>query len=408
MRILTRYVLSELLKAFLVALAGMTLFLLLVGLFREAYNQGLGLQQVFQLIPYVLPEALRFSVPATILFAACSVFGRLASANEIIAVKASGISPMVLLWPTFTLAFLISLAAVWLNDTAIIWGRDGMKKVVIDSVEEVAYGRLQQQHSYSSRQFSINVKDVQGKRLIRPEITFQGDGDDPPTNISCAEASLHTDHDELTFTITCRNGVLERGGVSFSFPDTWQQVLPLDQSGGRRSPTDLPMYAIPEDEAQQRIRIQTLAQQMSATAACQMLTGDFASLAGRTMEPPAGPGHRSSPALVPAGNGTGSTLGQWLQLLVLCALGRAAGDPDAKFGSAHQLFCLLSADSDLLLPALDVRRRAGQKRRLSPVGRLAGQCDLGRRRIALHAPGLSAIAVSPELRSRSRCGSHID
>ncbi len=280
MRILTRYVLSELLKAFLVALAGMTLFLLLVGLFREAYNQGLGLQQVFQLIPYVLPEALRFSVPATILFAACSVFGRLASANEIIAVKASGISPMVLLWPTFTLTFLISLAAVWLNDTAIIWGRDGMKKVVIDSVEEVAYGRLQQQHSYSSRQFSINVKDVQGKRLIRPEITFQGDGDDPPTNISCAEASLHTDHEELTFTITCRNGVLERGGVSFSFPDTWQQVLPLDQSGGRRSPTDLPMYAIPEDEAQQRIRIQTLAQQMSATAACQMLTGDFASLAG--------------------------------------------------------------------------------------------------------------------------------
>ncbi len=280
MRILTRYVLSELLKAFLVALAGMTLFLLLVGLFREAYNQGLGLQQVFQLIPYVLPEALRFSVPATILFAACSVFGRLASANEIIAVKASGISPMVLLWPTFTLAFLISLAAVWLNDTAIIWGRDGMKKVIIDSVEEVAYGRLQQQHSYSSRQFSINVKDVQGKRLIRPEITFQGDGDDPPTNISCAEASLHTDHEELTFTITCRNGVLERGGVSFSFPDTWQQVLPLDQSGGRRSPTDLPMYAIPEDESQQRIRIQTLAQQMSATAACQMLTGDFASLAG--------------------------------------------------------------------------------------------------------------------------------
>ena len=280
MRILTRYVLSELLKVFLVALAGMTLFLLLVGLFREAYNQGLGLKQVLLLIPYVLPEALRFSVPATILFAACSVFGRLASSNEVIAIKASGISPMVILWPTFSLAFLISLAAVWLNDTAIIWGRDGMKRVVINSVEDVAYGRLQQQHSYGSRQFSINVKDVQGKRLIRPEITFQGEGDDPPTNISCAEASLHTDLAELTFTITCRNGVLERGGVSFSFPDTWQQVLPLDQSGGRRSPTDLPMYAIPEDEAQQRIRIQTLGQQMTATAACQMLTGDFASLAG--------------------------------------------------------------------------------------------------------------------------------
>ena len=280
MRILTRYVLSEFLKVLLVSLAGMTLMLLLVGIIREALNQGLGVKQTLMLIPYVLPDVLRFTVPAAMLFAGCSVFGRLASANEIIAIKASGISPMVILWPTFSLAFLISLAAVWLNDIAVIWGRDGVRQVVINSVEDVAYGRLRQQHSYSSRQFSINVKDVEGKRLVRPEITFQGDGDDPPTNISCAEASLHTDFTEQTFTITCRNGVLERGGVSFSFPDTWQQVLPLDQSGGRRSPTDLPIYAIPEDEALQRIRIQTLGQQMTATAACQMLTGDFDSLFG--------------------------------------------------------------------------------------------------------------------------------
>ncbi len=82
MRILTRYVLSEFLKVLLVSLAGMTLMLLLVGIIREALNQGLGVKQTLMLIPYVLPDVLRFTVPAAMLFAGCSVFGRLASANE--------------------------------------------------------------------------------------------------------------------------------------------------------------------------------------------------------------------------------------------------------------------------------------------------------------------------------------
>src|SRR5215475_8022366 len=193
MRILTRYVLTELIEVFLVSVTGMTIFMLLIGLFREAYNQGLGLKQVVLLIPYVLPDALRFAVPATILFAACSVFGRLSSSNEVIAVKASGISPMVLITPALVLAFLVSLVGVWLNDVAVSWGRDGMTRVVIESVEEIAYTRLRQQGSYKAKQFEIGVKDVIDKRLISPSIRFDGGDDEMPTTITCEEATMETD-----------------------------------------------------------------------------------------------------------------------------------------------------------------------------------------------------------------------
>src|SRR5690242_8107767 len=114
MRILTRYVLLELLKVFLVSVAGMTLLFLLVGVFQQAILHGLGAKQIVMLLPYVLPQALQFAVPATTLFAACSVFGRLASSNEVVAVKASGISPFALLLPAWVLAFLLSLCEVWL------------------------------------------------------------------------------------------------------------------------------------------------------------------------------------------------------------------------------------------------------------------------------------------------------
>ncbi len=285
MRILTRYVLLELLKVFLVSLTGMTLFFLLVGVFKEAYLQGLGLKQVLLLIPYVLPQALLFAIPAAVLFGSSSVFGRLASGNEVIAVKASGITPMVLLWPAIILAFLLSLVAVWVNDVAVSWGREGITRVVIESVEEIAYSRLQQQRSYSTRMFSINVSDIDGKKLIRPTISLEGGGDDPPRTITCEEATMESDLEAQTLTITCRNGLFEIGEVNVAFPDTRQFIIPLDEasrsgSGGNVSPSNLALHIIPQAKAQQRLRIQSLEEHMAAEAAYQMITGEFASLTG--------------------------------------------------------------------------------------------------------------------------------
>ncbi len=282
MPIITRYMLSELLKVFLVSLAGMTLFFLLFGLVKEAYQEGLGLKQILLLIPYVLPDALRFSVPATILFGACSVFGRLASGNEVIAIKASGISPMVLLWPAIALAFLVSLIAVWLNDVAVSWGRDGMARVVIESVEEIAYGRLELQHSYSSKNFSINVHDVVGKWLISPIITFQNSGDDAPTTITCEKATMRSDLLDSTLTLTCHDAEITTGEMKVDRPGICERIIPLDEAsrkgGGTRSPSDLPMYAIPDEIAHQRSYIRLVDQQLAAKAAQQMICGDFVGL----------------------------------------------------------------------------------------------------------------------------------
>ena len=163
MRLLTRYVLFENIKVFIITLTAMTLFMILVSVTKEAYSQGLGLKQILLLLPYVLPEALRFSVPGTILFATCSVYGRMSASNEIVAIKALGISPIAILIPTFVFAFLLSLVAVVLNDVACSWGRDGTRRVVIESVEEIIYSRLTQQRNYNSKQFGINVKRVEGR-----------------------------------------------------------------------------------------------------------------------------------------------------------------------------------------------------------------------------------------------------
>ena len=108
------------------------------------------LAQVLQLIPYALPESLRMTVPVTLLLACTTVYSRMSGANEVVAAKALGISPMVLLWPALGLAASLSLVTVWLNDLAVSWGRNGMQQVVVESVDEIIYSVLRSQHRYSS------------------------------------------------------------------------------------------------------------------------------------------------------------------------------------------------------------------------------------------------------------------
>ena len=130
MRLVSRYIGWELIKAFVLALFGLTLFLLIILLTQRAIQEGLGPVPVLRLIPYLLPDVLRMAIPLTMLMATCLVYGRMSGTNELVALKANGTSPMVAIWPVIFLAFIVSLVSVWLNDVAVTWGRRGVDRVV--------------------------------------------------------------------------------------------------------------------------------------------------------------------------------------------------------------------------------------------------------------------------------------
>ena len=218
MYIFTRYVLSQLLAVFLIAISAITTVMLLFVIIRELHLQGLQFSQIAELLPYILPDALRFAIPATSLFAACLVFGRLASSNEIIAIKALGISPWRILWPSLAAFVLLSFTTVWLNDLAVSWGRRGVQRIVLESIEEVAYSRLKNHGSHYTNQFSINVKSVEGKRLIHPTLTFKPSGQSPTIVIRAEWAELHSDVENDSLTILMHNGSAVGGDVEGVFP----------------------------------------------------------------------------------------------------------------------------------------------------------------------------------------------
>jgi lipopolysaccharide export system permease protein len=285
---ITRYVVSELLKVFLVTLTGMTVVMLVAGVAHEAIRQGLGIEPVARLLPYALPNALRFAVPGTILFAVCSVFGRMSAGNEITALKSLGISPIKLIVPALVLAFLISLVGVWLNDLAVTWGRKGMQRVVLQSIEQIAYGLLRTRDSYSHGRFSITVKRVEGRTLILPTICIRAAGDEPATEITALEAELRLDPDEEVLSILLTDGQIsvdERNAgkrVTMVFPDTIEHEISLadasqdDSDGG--SPSNCPLWRIPSRLREEQAHIIQLRCSMATDAAYQMMTGQLREL----------------------------------------------------------------------------------------------------------------------------------
>ena len=291
MRIFTRYVVSQLIKLFLLALTALTSLFLIGGVVNEAIKQNLPPTAVMRLVPYFLPEVLRVTVPVCLLLATTSLYSRMSGSNEIVAAKALGISPLGLLWPTFVVGFLLSLGTVWLNDLAVSWGRNGIQRVVIEAVEEIAYAMLDTQKGYAAANnaFTINVKGMDGRRLLDPMLTIKGHGDVPTMTITAKEAYLHCDHEENVLKMALRDGTMDfEGLLKADFPDVQEQVMPLADASHTnietQTPSWLPLSAIPRETLRQAQVIEETNKKHTLEAAYQLLSGDFEELAGKQWE----------------------------------------------------------------------------------------------------------------------------
>jgi lipopolysaccharide export system permease protein len=283
MKILTRYILLELIKWFVVALSALTLLITVFVGVREALRFGLPPTQVLGLISYFLPEALCLAVPGTLLLATTSVYGRLAGWNEVVAIKSQGISPRKILEPLWALAFVVSVVMVFVNDLAASCRNDG-RRYVVESVVEIAYGMLRTKGQYSSPRFSIHVKGVEDRKLIRPNIVINGSGDSQTVRITAEEAEMQCDREQGELKLILRDGRVSIDGRTSvrSIDDTL--TIPLQEAsqagGASEAPSWLALRVISKEVVRQEAAIERCKKTQAAQAACQMLCGDFETLTG--------------------------------------------------------------------------------------------------------------------------------
>jgi len=137
MKIIHRYILTELVKVFLLS----TLFLTLV-LFMDKIiymtdlilNRGVTFFEVMRMILYVSPGFLVLTIPLSVLIAAVVVFNQFSADSEFVVMKASGWSFLYLMRPIIVfsvLAYIVTNAIVFY---VLPWGNKAFKKMVYNIV----------------------------------------------------------------------------------------------------------------------------------------------------------------------------------------------------------------------------------------------------------------------------------
>jgi lipopolysaccharide export system permease protein len=115
---LSRYLISEILPPFLFGLLVFTFILLvarMIKLIELIVTRGVSPVQTAKLFSLILPTFLELTVPMAFLLAILLGLGRLSSDHELLAMKASGISPGQILKPIGAVAAIIAIITLILT-----------------------------------------------------------------------------------------------------------------------------------------------------------------------------------------------------------------------------------------------------------------------------------------------------
>jgi lipopolysaccharide export system permease protein len=138
---LARYLISEILPPFGFGLLAFTLVLLIarvVKLIELVVTRGVPALQIGKLLLLILPTFLELTVPMAFLLAILLGLGRLSQDHEVLALKASGVSPPQILWPIAAMAGVIMAITLFLT----VFARPAANTALKKELYEIARSRL--------------------------------------------------------------------------------------------------------------------------------------------------------------------------------------------------------------------------------------------------------------------------
>lgn len=117
--LIDRYVGRSVLVTALYGVVVLSVVLVLGNIFKELLdlliNRDVPLKYVLLFMLYVLPFSLTFTVPWGFLTAVLLIFGRMSADNEMIALRACGVSLLRICLPVLAVGLLLSLFTFWIN-----------------------------------------------------------------------------------------------------------------------------------------------------------------------------------------------------------------------------------------------------------------------------------------------------
>ena len=176
MKIISRYVLKEHVGPFVFALSALTSLMLLQYIarrFGDLVGRGLSWQVITEFFLLSIPFTVAMTLPMAVLVSVLYAFSRLASENEITALKAGGVSTRSLMRPALVSSVFLAFFMLWFNDQVLSRANHelatlqiailrtkptfALKEQVINTVKE---GQLYLRAGYIDRDQNGRMRDV--------------------------------------------------------------------------------------------------------------------------------------------------------------------------------------------------------------------------------------------------------
>lgn len=228
-RTLFWYLFRDLLWIFFLATFALAGIMSFGGLLRPLTRHGLDLWQVVQMVVYLMPAMMTYSIPIASLFATTIVYGRLSADNELTACRAAGISYISVALPGITMGFLVAIGSLLFLSYVVPYYSLSVQRVIYANVAKYVANEIERSHELRLVKGGTTVfaqhayvpekqsGDIQTVVLIAPTIvTKEKDEEEkglsvPRTFAMAKKAVVHIreqEDDEMLFEADLEGGIM--------------------------------------------------------------------------------------------------------------------------------------------------------------------------------------------------------
>ncbi len=208
---LSLYILRQHIAPFLFSLGIITFIFVidfLVKLLDAILSKGLDVMVILEIFVLNMAWMLALSVPMSCLVASLLAYGRLASDNEITALRASGISPLRIISPAFFMAVLICVGLIYFNNRVLPEANHRAAALRNDVARKKAPAFINPKtliKDFPNYRLWVDSIDYSKDRLFGVKIYFW-ERRQPPRYMFASEASMTYSPDGKKILISLFNG----------------------------------------------------------------------------------------------------------------------------------------------------------------------------------------------------------
>jgi lipopolysaccharide export system permease protein len=263
MKIITKYILREILTPFGITLTVFTLIFILgnlMQLIELIVQKGVGVFNVFRLLGYTLPFLMVYIIPMSFFISILLGFLRLASDNEVTALKGSGLSFFQLLPPVLILSFCGTILTGFAAMVAQPWGEHSLKNLLFQVAVVQAKVNLKERVFYNEfKDLVFYIQKVHGDGLLEDVFIYDQREKELPQTIIAKRGWLIPNTKERSLNLRLEDGhiynvSLNSKSAQTVFFKSYDLFLPLEEivsNQEKREKSETEMYL---PELRERIR----------------------------------------------------------------------------------------------------------------------------------------------------------